>query len=104
MTITPQQVKAGRRDQVKAARELLGWSQTDLAKRVHLRTRAIAQFESGERRLPFFDLDLIKRILDAGRVELMADNAEGPGVRLRAGDEAAIPPILSDEPYEGSPL
>jgi transcriptional regulator with XRE-family HTH domain len=71
-------------DQVRAARELLGWTQTDLAERVHLRTRAIAQFESGDRRLPFFDLDLIKGILEAAGVECIDSD---PGVKWAAGND-----------------
>jgi transcriptional regulator with XRE-family HTH domain len=74
------------RDQVRAARELLGWTQTDLAERVHLRTRAIAQFESGERRLPLFDLDGIKGIFEAAGVEFIGGD---PGVRLRTINDAA---------------
>ena len=95
MTLSP--------SQVKTARELLGWSRTDLAKRVHLRTGAIAQFESGERRLPFFDLDLIKGILEAAGVEFIADTFGAPSVRLSASDEAAIPPIPPDG-SAGSPI
>jgi DNA-binding XRE family transcriptional regulator len=55
--------------QVKIARELMGWTQTDLAKRANLRTRTIVHFESGARPLPFFDLALIKGILESAGIE-----------------------------------
>jgi transcriptional regulator with XRE-family HTH domain len=74
MTFTP--------DQAKAARELLGWSQTELANLAFLNSRTIAQFEGSERRLPYFDLKQITAILEAAGAELMAEHG-AVGVRLR---------------------
>jgi transcriptional regulator with XRE-family HTH domain len=67
-------------DQVKAARELLAWSPSQLAGRVGLSATSVAQFESGTRRLPFFDTSVISGIFDESGVEFI--DAE-PGVRLK---------------------
>jgi DNA-binding XRE family transcriptional regulator len=56
-------------DQVSVARELLSWTQTDLAKRANLKKRTVVHFESGARPLPFFDLALVKGILESAGIE-----------------------------------
>jgi DNA-binding XRE family transcriptional regulator len=78
MTITP--------GQVRAARRLLGWWQSDLAKMVRVSEKSIRAFESGglSGTSPL-DLGLVRERLEAAGVEFIAENGEGPpGVRLRS--------------------
>jgi transcriptional regulator with XRE-family HTH domain len=69
--------------QVKAARELLAWSPSQLAGRVGLSGTTIAQFEGGARRLPFFDASVISSVLEEAGVEFIDVQ---PGVRLKGKD------------------
>jgi ribosome-binding protein aMBF1 (putative translation factor) len=62
MTIRP--------DQIKAARELLGWSQAGLAKRVHVVAATIGAIESGKSRSTEQTLTAIKRALEVAGVEI----------------------------------
>jgi transcriptional regulator with XRE-family HTH domain len=64
-------------EQVKAARELLGWTRMRLAFRVGVSEKTVLTFESGEPWSRPLDLGL-----EAAGVEFIAENAEGPGVRL----------------------
>jgi DNA-binding XRE family transcriptional regulator len=77
MTITP--------GQVRAARRLLGWWQSDLAKMVRVSEKSIRTFEgeiSGTSPLDL-DLDLVREALESAGVIFVEENGEGPGVRLR---------------------
>jgi transcriptional regulator with XRE-family HTH domain len=65
---------------VKAARIFLGWTLSQLAGRVGLSATTIAHFESGERRLPFFDASVIA---DTFQKAGIAFDEDGPGVKLR---------------------
>jgi transcriptional regulator with XRE-family HTH domain len=67
--------------QVKAARELLGWSRSQLAGRVGLSATTIAQFETGARRLPFFDASVIAGVFEEAGVEFASDGQ--PGARMK---------------------
>ena len=69
MTIRP--------DQIKDARKLLGWSRTELGKRVHVSAAAIGTIESGQNRSER-SLLAIKQAFEAGGVEITLW-----GVRLR---------------------
>jgi transcriptional regulator with XRE-family HTH domain len=67
--------------QVTAARQMLGWWQSDLAKRLHVSEKSIRDFESGE---PFgrsLDLDLVREAFESAGVEFITGGA--PGVTLR---------------------
>ena len=76
MTITP--------GQVRAARRLLGWWQSDLAKMVRVSEKSIRAFESGELSgTSPLDLGLVRESLEAAGVIFVEENGEGPGVRLR---------------------
>ena len=78
MTITP--------GQVRAARRLLGWWQSDLAKMVRVSAKSIRAFESGELSgtSPLdLDLGLVRESLESAGVIFVEENGEGPGVRLR---------------------
>jgi ribosome-binding protein aMBF1 (putative translation factor) len=54
--------------QVRAARQLLGWWQSDLAKMVRVSEKSIRAFESGELSL---DLDLVREVLEDAGVEFV---------------------------------
>jgi transcriptional regulator with XRE-family HTH domain len=72
MTITP--------GQVKAARELLGWSQSKLAGESGVSASTIRKFEAGDRRPPMLDLSVVRRMLEDGGAEFVDGE---PGVKLR---------------------
>jgi transcriptional regulator with XRE-family HTH domain len=56
-------------EQIKAARNLLGWSQLKLAIKAQLNDTAVRKFEKGQRLLSPKDLDLATRVLEAAGVE-----------------------------------
>jgi len=69
--------------QMKAARELLGWSQMDVANRVGLSEWVIGFYERRERLIRARYLRRVSSIFEAAGVIFVEENAEGPGVRLR---------------------
>ena len=70
-------------EQMKAARELLGWSQMDVANRVGLTEWVIGFFERGERLIRARYLRRVRSIFELAGVIFVEENGEGPGVRLR---------------------
>lgn len=72
--VTPEQVKAGR--------ELLGWSESDLASKVGVSETAISLFEREKRRLLMVDTSRLRAALEAAGVEFVHDGESG--VRLKA--------------------
>jgi transcriptional regulator with XRE-family HTH domain len=70
--------------QLRAARGLLGWSQTDLAKNAKVGRATIADFESGKREPYSRTLDDLRAALEDEGVEFT--NGERPGVRLKRKD------------------
>jgi transcriptional regulator with XRE-family HTH domain len=71
-------------EQLRAARGLLGWSQSELASRAGLSLPTVKRVEaevgprvSDEARAK------LRRALELGGVEFIAENGGGPGVRLR---------------------
>jgi ribosome-binding protein aMBF1 (putative translation factor) len=69
--------------QMKAARELLGWSQMDVANRVGLSEWVIGFYERGERLIRARHLRRMRSIFETAGVEFIAENGGGAGVRLR---------------------
>jgi transcriptional regulator with XRE-family HTH domain len=67
---------------VKAARELIGWSQSKLAAETGVSATTVARFEAGKRRPSMLDLSVVRRMLEDGGVEFFDGE---PGVRLRKG-------------------
>jgi len=67
--------------QSRAARGLLDWSQTRLARESNLSESTIRDFEKGRRVPSVNNLAAIKRALQDAGVELL--NQGNPGVRLR---------------------
>jgi transcriptional regulator with XRE-family HTH domain len=74
MTISP--------EQCRAARGLLGWSQTDLAKASETATKTIADFERKAREPYARTLEEIQAALEKAGVEFIPENGGGAGVRL----------------------
>jgi transcriptional regulator with XRE-family HTH domain len=68
-------------EQVKAARQLLGWSQSDLGGQVGRSASSIGAFELGKPKSPQLDLGLLRAALEEAGVEFVEEN--GGGVRLR---------------------
>jgi transcriptional regulator with XRE-family HTH domain len=71
--------------QLKAARALLGWSQSDLARHSGVSEPTIARLESADGQLGGRG-ETVKKIstaLQKGGVEFIDENDGGPGVRLR---------------------
>jgi transcriptional regulator with XRE-family HTH domain len=69
--------------QLRAARGLLGWSQTDLADAAKVGRATIADFESGKREPYRRTLDDLQSALENAGVIFLEQNGGGPGVRLR---------------------
>ncbi len=71
--------------QVKAARALLGWSQSDLARHSGISEPTIARLESAEGRLGGRGetAEKIRSALERSGIEFIDENGGGPGVRLR---------------------
>jgi transcriptional regulator with XRE-family HTH domain len=75
--------------QSRAARGLIGWSQSELAKRSNLSESTVRDFEKG-RRLPTpNNVAGIRRALEDVGVEFT--NGDQPGVRLKAATAKSIP-------------
>lgn len=70
-------------EQSRAARALLGWSQSDLAARAEVTQKTIADFELGNRTPYPRTMEQLCRALERGGVEFIAENGGGVGVRLR---------------------
>lgn len=72
ITITP--------NQCKAARNLLGWKQADLAEKSAIGTTTIADFERGLRELANRTMKELKRTFEDAGIEFIDDG--GKGVKL----------------------
>jgi transcriptional regulator with XRE-family HTH domain len=73
------------RQQVRTARQLLGWSLSDLAAHVGVWRATAWAFEAGKEPAEVFDLGIVRRALESAGVIFVDENGEGPGVRLRKG-------------------
>ena len=70
-------------EQSRAARALIGWSQDELASKSRVAKRTIADFERGARAPQSRTLRDLETSLEAAGVIFIAENGEGPGVRLK---------------------
>ncbi len=82
------------REQSRAARALLGWTQEQLeaateAAGAKVVKKTIADFESGKRSPYARTLSDIRRVLEGAGVIFIEENGEGPGVRLRKDASAS---------------
>jgi predicted transcriptional regulator len=71
--------------QVKAARALLGWSQSDLARHAGISEPTIARLESADGELGGREKTArkIQTALEGNGIEFIVENGGGPGVRLK---------------------
>jgi predicted transcriptional regulator len=65
-----------------AARALLGWSRSHLARQARVSERIIGKYENGLR-ASHLNLGLLRSTFEAAGIEFIADSGGGPGVRLR---------------------
>jgi transcriptional regulator with XRE-family HTH domain len=71
------------REQCRAARGLLGWSQQELADRSRVGIVTVHQLEAGLSRPRNATFEVIQRAFEAAGVEFIDENGGGPGVRLK---------------------
>ncbi|MFG1824271.1 helix-turn-helix domain-containing protein [Microbispora bryophytorum] len=86
-------------ERIRAAREALGWSQGELARRVDRTQTAISYWESGRRALGIDDLIDLARVLNVPTAELLPDAPAKPvtPTLLRAVAEKVDAAKLADE-------
>ena len=71
-------------EQLRGARGLLGWSQTELARKAGLSLPTVKRVEAGTGpRVSENARERLQRALESGGVEFIEENGGGPGVRLR---------------------
>lgn len=76
--------------QIRAARGLLGWSQTKLAEEASLSLPTVKRYETGSAlRVSGEAVTAMRAALESAGVIFVAENGEGPGVRLRKTPESA---------------
>jgi transcriptional regulator with XRE-family HTH domain len=75
-------------EQVKSARELLGWSQGELASKMGVSETAVSLFEREKRRLLVLDVSVLRSALEAAGVEFANDGE--PSVKLKS-EHIAMP-------------
>jgi DNA-binding XRE family transcriptional regulator len=79
-------------EQLRAARGLLGWSQSELASRAGLSLPTVKRFEGGFGPKVSDDARAkLQRALESAGVEFIDENGGGPGVRLRKPPSTKIP-------------
>jgi ribosome-binding protein aMBF1 (putative translation factor) len=69
--------------QCRAARALLDWPQQRLAEAAKVGVVTVRQFEGRLAQPRNSTLDVLQRALEAAGVIFVAENGEGPGVRLK---------------------
>lgn len=69
--------------QCRAARAMLGWSQQDLCSKAGVARKTLVDFEGGKSTPYPRTLKDIRETLEAAGVIFIAENGEGPGVRLK---------------------
>ena len=70
-------------EQIRAARGLLGWSQSDLAERAGLSLPTVKRHENGAARVSEDAQSKMRHALEEAGVEFIDENGGGQGVRFR---------------------
>jgi transcriptional regulator with XRE-family HTH domain len=70
-------------EQCRAARALLAWSQYDLETKAKVAQKTIALFEISKRTPRDTTIASLRAALEKGGVVFIAENGDGPGVRLK---------------------
>ncbi len=73
------------KEQSRAARGLIDWSQRQLATAANLGESTVRDFEKGRRAPSINNLTAIRLALETAGVIFVDENGEGPGVRLKKG-------------------
>jgi transcriptional regulator with XRE-family HTH domain len=73
-------------EQVKAARQLLGWSVLKLASRIGVSESAVRLFESGVNSA-LLDLEAVRAVFESAGVEFVEEHDGGASVRLRKANQ-----------------
>jgi transcriptional regulator with XRE-family HTH domain len=71
--------------QIRAARGLLNWSVRDLSERSGVHRNTITNIETGKSGGEQSTISAIRSALESSGVIFVAENGEGPGVRLKKG-------------------
>ncbi|MDX0065934.1 helix-turn-helix domain-containing protein [Sinorhizobium meliloti] len=69
--------------QIKAARAMLDWKQTDLAAAAGLSEMSVKNVEKGQKDSRMSTIQSIRSALEAAGIIFIDQNGNGPGVRLR---------------------
>lgn len=78
-------------EQMRAARGLLGWSQSELAKRAGLSLPTVKRVEAGRgARVSNEARTRIRQALEMGGTQFISENGGGPGVRLRKRQRSRV--------------
>jgi predicted transcriptional regulator len=80
--------------QIKAARALLAWSQSDLADRSGVSEPTVARLEAvdGELGGRGATMQKIRAAIETAGIEFIQENGGGPGVRLRRSQRKKVKP------------
>lgn len=78
------------RDQCRAARALLGWTQNQLSDASSVSKKTVVDFEAGKRTPYDRTIADIKCALEVAGIEFIPANGGGVGVRFRVGRDAGI--------------
>jgi hypothetical protein len=74
--------------QVRAARALIGWSQTELANAAELPLRLVEAFEAAAGKVPAWAVAKMRATLESAGVAFIPEVGGGAGVRFRTGRES----------------
>lgn len=73
--------------QIRAARAMIGWKQTDLAKAAGVSEMSIKNIERGTTDSRMSTMQAIQSALESAGIIFIDQNGNGPGVRLRDRQE-----------------
>ena len=83
--------------QMRAARGLLGWSQTKLGAEAGMSLQTVKRYETAAGAKVSDDaVEKLRIALESAGVEFIAENGGGPGIRLKKARRAATKPRKGD--------